>query len=91
MGLTAEALHNNLKFLEKIKMSLFTTHMKALKAQADGKFDKIVPISVDQTFNINEKENEVYVVNKDEGLELELQEALAGLSFLKLVWKLKQW
>jgi acetyl-CoA acetyltransferase len=50
MGLTAEALHNNLKFLEKIKMSLFTTHMKALKAQADGKFDKIVPITVDQTF-----------------------------------------
>jgi acetyl-CoA acyltransferase len=43
--------------------------MKALKAQAEGKFDKqIVPITVDQTFNEKgKKETKSYVVNKDEG------------------------
>jgi acetyl-CoA acyltransferase len=34
----------------------YHSHMKALKAQAEGKFDKqIVPITVDQTF-VNERE-----------------------------------
>jgi acetyl-CoA acyltransferase len=34
---------------------LYHSHMKALKAQAEGKFDKqIVPITVDQTF-VNEQ------------------------------------
>jgi acetyl-CoA acyltransferase len=33
----------------------YHSHMKALKAQAEGKFDKqIVPITVDQTF-VNER------------------------------------
>src|SRR5690606_9384356 len=48
----------------------FESHMKALKAQAEGKFDaQIVPISVEQTF-INEKgkkETTSYTVTKDEG------------------------
>ncbi|MEO8535443.1 MAG: thiolase family protein, partial [Flavobacterium sp.] len=48
----------------------YNSHMKALKAQAEGKFDKqIVPITVDQTF-INEngkKETKSYVVKQDEG------------------------
>jgi acetyl-CoA acyltransferase len=39
---------------------VYNSHMKALKAQADGKFDKqIVPITVDQTFNERKKRNEV--------------------------------
>jgi acetyl-CoA acyltransferase len=61
----------------------YHSHMKALKAQAEGKFDKqIVPITVDQTF-INEKgkkETKSYVVNKDEGPRAGTSiEALAGL------------
>jgi acetyl-CoA acyltransferase len=42
--------------------------MKALKAQAEGKFDKqIVPITVDQTF-VNEKKKETKSYSKkDEG------------------------
>jgi acetyl-CoA acyltransferase len=44
--------------------------MKALKAQAEGRFDEqIVPITVNETF-VNEngkKETRSYVVNKDEG------------------------
>jgi acetyl-CoA acyltransferase len=40
--------------------------MKALKAQAEGKFDKqIVPITVDQTFvNEKEKKTKSYVVKR---------------------------
>jgi acetyl-CoA acyltransferase len=61
----------------------FQSHNKALKAQAEGKFDKqIVPITVEQTF-INEngkKETKSYVVNKDEGPRAGTSlEALAGL------------
>jgi acetyl-CoA acyltransferase len=43
--------------------------LKALKAQAEGKFDKqIVPITVEQTFSTKTvKETKSYVVNKDEG------------------------
>jgi acetyl-CoA acyltransferase len=57
--------------------------MKALKAQAEGRFDKqIVPITVEQTF-INEngkKETKSYIVNKDEGPRAGTsKEALAGL------------
>jgi acetyl-CoA acyltransferase len=55
--------------------------MKALKAQAEGKFDKqIVPIT-DQTFvNEGKKETKSYVVNKDEGPRAGTsKEVLAGL------------
>jgi acetyl-CoA acyltransferase len=61
----------------------YNSHMKALKAQAEGKFDKqIVPITVDQTF-INEngkKETKSYVVKQDEGPRAGTSvAALAGL------------
>jgi acetyl-CoA acyltransferase len=44
----------------------YHSHMKALKAQAEGKFDKqIVPITVDQTFvNEKEKKTKSYVVKR---------------------------
>jgi acetyl-CoA acyltransferase len=79
MGLTAETVAH-LKFLEKIKMNLHHSHMKALKAQAEG--DKqIVPITVDQTF-VNEKGKKKLnlVVNKMKALEQGTsKEVLAGL------------
>lgn len=71
MGLTAEAVANqfNVSRADQDEFA-FKSHMKALKAQAEGKFDKqIAPITVEQTF-INEngkKETKSYVVNKDEG------------------------
>jgi acetyl-CoA acyltransferase len=54
--------------------------MKALKAQAEGKFDKqIVPITVDQTF-VNEKKKETKsYVKKMKDLERELKRSFAGL------------
>ena len=71
MGLTAEAVAKqfNVSRADQDEFA-FQSHMKALKAQAEGKFDKqIVPITVEQTF-INEngkKETKSYIVNKDEG------------------------
>src|SRR5690606_5299376 len=61
----------------------FNSHMKAMKAQAEGKLDKqIVPITVEQTF-INEKgkkETKSYTVTKDEGPRADTTlEALARL------------
>ena len=71
MGLTAEAVSKQFNISREDQDEFaFQSHNKALKAQADGKFDKqIVPISVEQTF-INEngkKETKSYIVNKDEG------------------------
>jgi acetyl-CoA acyltransferase len=84
MGLTAEAVAKqfNVSRADQDEFA-FQSHMKALKAQAEGKFDKqIVPITVEQTF-VNEngkKENKTYVVNKDEGPRAGTSvEALAGL------------
>lgn len=71
MGLTAEAVAKqfNISREDQDKFA-FESHMKALKAQAEGKFDsQIVPITVEQTF-INEKgkkETTSYTVSKDEG------------------------
>jgi len=71
MGLTAEAVAKqfNVSREDQDEFAL-NSHLKALKAQAEGKFDKqIVPITVEQTF-INEngkKETKSYVVTKDEG------------------------
>ena len=53
MGLTAEAVAKQFNVSQvKIKMSLLIeSHMKALKAQAEGKFDaQIVPISSRRNF-----------------------------------------
>jgi acetyl-CoA acyltransferase len=84
MGLTAEAVAQQFKVSREDQDEFaYLSHMKALKAQAEGKFDKqIVPINVDQTF-INEngkKETKSYVVNKDEGPRAGTsKEVLAGL------------
>lgn len=71
MGLTAEAVAKQFNVSRDDQDEFaFHSHQKALKAQAEGKFDKqIVPITVEQTF-INEngkKETKSYVVSKDEG------------------------
>jgi acetyl-CoA acyltransferase len=71
MGLTAEAVAKQFNISREDQDEFaFNSHQKALKAQAEGKFDKqIVPIMVEQTF-INEngkKETKSYIVNKDEG------------------------
>lgn len=71
MGLTAEAVANQFKVNREDQDEFaYHSHMKALKAIADGKFaDQIVPITVDEVF-INEKgkrESKSYVVTQDEG------------------------
>ena len=84
MGLTAEAVAQQFNVSREDQDEFaYHSHMKALKAQAEGKFDKqIVPITIEQTF-INEngkKETKSYVVNKDEGPRAGTSiEALAGL------------
>ncbi|WP_269222373.1 acetyl-CoA C-acyltransferase [Flavobacterium sp. IMCC34518] len=84
MGLTSEAVAKqfNISRADQDEFA-FQSHNKALKAQAEGKFDKqIVPITVEQTF-INEngkKETKSYVVSKDEGPRVGTSlEGLAGL------------
>ena len=71
MGLTAEAVAKQFNISREDQDEFaFNSHQKALKAQAEGKFDKqIVKITVEQTF-INEngkKETKSYIVSKDEG------------------------
>ena len=71
MGLTAEAVAKQFSISRDDQDEFsFNSHQKALRAQAEGKFDnQIVPITVEQTF-INEngkKETKSYVVSKDEG------------------------
>ena len=88
MGLTSEAVAKQFNISrEDQDVFAFNSHEKALKAQADGKFDKqIVPITVDQTF-INEngkKETKSYIVNKDEGPRFGT--SIDGLSKLKPVF-----
>lgn len=84
MGLTAEAVAKQFNVSrEDQDQFAFNSHQKALKAQAEGKFDKqIVPITVEQTF-INEngkKETKSYTVTKDEGPRADTNlEALAKL------------
>ena len=84
MGLTAEAVAKQFNISrEDQDRFAFESHMKALKAQADGKFDsQIVPINIEQTF-VNEngkKETKSYIVSKDEGPRFGTTvEALANL------------
>jgi acetyl-CoA acyltransferase len=84
MGLTAEAVAKQFN-ISREDQDLFGyhSHQKALKAQAEGKFDnQIVPITIEQTFvNTNgKKETKSYVVNKDEGPRADTSlEALAKL------------
>src|SRR6476660_8959722 len=84
MGLTAEAVAKkyNVSRADQDEFAL-NSHLKALKAQAESKFDKqIVPITIEQTF-VNEngkKETKSYIVNKDEGPRAGTSiEALLGL------------
>lgn len=71
MGLTAEAVAKQFNVSrEDQDQFAFNSHQKALKAQAEGKFDKqIVPITVEQTYidENGKKATKSYVVNKDEG------------------------
>ena len=84
MGLTAEAVAKQFNISrEDQDRFAYESHMKALKAQADGKFDsQIVPINIEQTF-VNEngkKETKSYIVSKDEGPRLGTSvEALSNL------------
>lgn len=84
MGLTAEAVAEKYKVSREDQDEFaFNSHQKALKAQAEGKFDKqIVPITVEHTF-VNEKgkkETKSYTVTKDEGPRADTsKEALARL------------
>lgn len=71
MGLTAEAVAKKYNVSrEDQDLFSFNSHQKALKAQAEGKFDKqIVPITVNQTYvdENGKKATKSYVVTKDEG------------------------
>ena len=84
MGLTAEAVAKQYYVSREDQDEFaYQSHIKALKAQAEGKFNKqIVPITIEQTF-INEngkKETKSYIVNKDEGPRAGTSvEALSGL------------
>ncbi|MGW9686674.1 acetyl-CoA C-acyltransferase [Flagellimonas sp. 2504JD1-5] len=71
MGLTAEAVAKQFNISrEDQDVFAYSSHMKALKAQEENRFqDQIVPIDVEHTF-VNEagkKETTSYTVNKDEG------------------------
>lgn len=84
MGLTAEAVAKQFKVSrEDQDQFAFNSHQKALKAQAEGKFDKqIVPITVDQTYidENGKKATKSYIVSKDEGPRADTNlEALAKL------------
>lgn len=84
MGLTAEAVAKQFNISrEDQDLFAYHSHQKALKAQAEGKFDnQIVPITIEHTFvNANgKKETKSYIVNKDEGPRADTSlEALAKL------------
>ena len=71
MGLTAEAVADQFKVSREDQDEFaYNSHQKALKAQAEGRFDdQIVPIEVNHTFvnAAGKKETKTYTVSKDEG------------------------
>ena len=71
MGNTAEAVANQFKISRQDQDEFaFNSHMKALKAQAENRFqDQIAPINVEETYlNIDGKKAiRKYTVTKDEG------------------------
>jgi acetyl-CoA acyltransferase len=71
MGNTAEAVANQFKVSREDQDEFaFNSHMKALKAQAENRFqDQIVPINVEQTYidENGKKATKSYTVTKDEG------------------------
>jgi acetyl-CoA acyltransferase len=84
MGNTAEAVANEFKVSREDQDEFaYHSHMKALKAQAEGKFDnQIVPIEIEQIYvdENGKKASKTYTVSKDEGPRAGTSlEALAGL------------
>ncbi|MDT8413940.1 MAG: acetyl-CoA C-acyltransferase [Flavobacteriaceae bacterium] len=84
MGNTAEAVANEFKVSREDQDTFaYHSHMKALKAQAEGKFDnQIVPIEIEQIYvdENGKKASKTYTVSKDEGPRAGTSlEALAGL------------
>lgn len=84
MGNTAEAVANQFKVSREDQDEFaYNSHMKALKAQAENRFqDQIVPIEVEQTYvdENNKKATKKYTVTKDEGPRKGTsKEALANL------------
>ena len=71
MGNTAEAVANQFNVSREDQDEFaFNSHMKALKAQAENRFqDQIVPITVNQTYldENRKKASKSYTVTKDEG------------------------
>ncbi len=71
MGLTAEAVAKKYNVSREDQDRFgYESHQKALKAQAEGKFDKqIVPITVEETYvdGNGKKATRSYTVTKDEG------------------------
>jgi len=71
MGNTSEAVANKYKVSREDQDAFaFNSHMKALKAQEEGKFDEqIVPITVNQIYvdEQGKKSTRSYTVTKDEG------------------------
>ena len=71
MGNTAEAVAQQFKVSREDQDEFaFNSHMKALKAQAEDRFqDQIVPIEVEQTYidENGKKATKKYTVTKDEG------------------------
>ncbi len=71
MGNTAEAVANQFKVSREDQDEFaFNSHMKALKAQAENRFqDQIVPIEIEQTYidENGKKAVKKYTVTKDEG------------------------
>ncbi|MCR8668547.1 acetyl-CoA C-acyltransferase [Aestuariibaculum sp. M13] len=71
MGNTAEAVANQFKVSREDQDEFaYRSHMKALKAQAENRFqDQIVPIEVEQTYidENGKKATKSYTVTKDEG------------------------
>ncbi|MBD3581397.1 acetyl-CoA C-acyltransferase [Flavobacterium selenitireducens] len=84
MGLTAEAVATQFKVSREDQDEFgFQSHQKALKAQAEGKFDKqIVPITIEENYvdESGKKATRTYTVSKDEGPRADTsREALAKL------------
>jgi acetyl-CoA acyltransferase len=71
MGNTAEAVANQFKISREDQDEFaYNSHMKALRAQAEDRFqDQIVPIKVEQTYldEDGKKASKSYTVRKDEG------------------------
>ncbi|WP_420379196.1 acetyl-CoA C-acyltransferase [Gilvibacter sp.] len=88
MGLTAEAVADQFKVSREDQDEFaYNSHQKALKAQAEGRFDdQIVPIEVNHTFvnAAGKKETKTYTVSKDEGPRADT--SLAVLSKLRPVF-----